>query len=56
MEDKICILCKRPYTGYGHNPAPITKEGRCCYTCNMIKVVPIRMEIIMRFRQEDEEE
>jgi len=29
---------------YGHNPAPLGKEGdRCCSTCNMMKVIPARL-------------
>lgn len=41
-ENKICVLCKEKYKGYGNNAEPITK-GRCCDECNNTKVIPIRL-------------
>lgn len=40
---KICCLCGKPYTGYGNNPDPIKKSGRCCDNCNNNKVIPARI-------------
>ena len=49
----ICVLCNEEIKGdvvngeakvYGHNPAPLADEGRCCDECNMFKVVPARMK------------
>ena len=37
-----CCICGTTFIGYGNNPAPITKEGRCCDECNMHKVIPAR--------------
>lgn len=36
-----CVLCGEPIDGYGHNPAPLSHEGRCCDDCNM-KVIVVR--------------
>jgi len=30
---------------YGHNAKPIF-DGRCCDTCNLIYIIPIRMELM----------
>lgn len=54
----ICVLCNRQFDEYekvdmgehtfvavgGHNPAPLSKEGRCCSKCNYGKVLPARLE------------
>ena len=29
-----CCLCGNEFSGYGHNPEPLTDEGRCCNECN----------------------
>ena len=39
----LCILCGLPYEGYGHNPSPLRKHGRCCLKCNWDKVIPARL-------------
>lgn len=38
-----CVICGKPITGYGNNPAPVKDEGRCCDDCNAEHVVPARM-------------
>lgn len=51
MEEKYmkCCICGRIFKGYGNNPAPVKKHGRCCDDCNSSKVIPARMaEIIKR--------
>ena len=49
----ICVLCNEEIKGdvvngeakvYGHNPAPLADEGKCCDECNMFKVIPARMD------------
>ncbi len=40
----ICCICKMPFTGYGNNPDPVKKRGRCCDSCNAEKVIPARIE------------
>lgn len=38
----ICVLCKKECEGWGNNPAPLRKKGKCCDSCN-IKVVNARV-------------
>ena len=38
-----CILCKGEIVGYGNNPDPLSTTGRCCDTCNDVRVIPARM-------------
>ena len=33
-EEHDCVLCGIHFKGYGHNPDPLAKEGRCCDSCN----------------------
>lgn len=54
----ICVLCNKEFDKYenteigsetfvsvgGHNPAPLSDEGRCCTKCNFGKVLPARLE------------
>ena len=39
-----CVICNEVYEGYGHNPYPITENGRCCDDCNSGKVIPARIQ------------
>lgn len=41
-----CVLCLKPSHGYGHNPAPMKKKGKCCDACNYLKVLPCRMNLV----------
>jgi hypothetical protein len=63
-----CVLCNYDIKGavingeakvYGHNPAPLADEGRCCDQCNLTKVAPARFVLkiyaeaeIMQAREE----
>lgn len=39
-----CVICgKEIKRGYGHNPAPIKTEGRCCDSCDDLYVLPMRL-------------
>src|SRR5262245_35466155 len=38
---KVCSLCHRNFTGFGHNADPF--EGRCCAECNEKEVMPARL-------------
>lgn len=29
-----CVICKTMFRGFGNNPAPLKKRGRCCNGCN----------------------
>jgi len=47
-KEKLCVLCKKSITGaYGHNAEPLAK-GRCCNHCNAYKVVPQRIQSLMK--------
>ncbi len=39
----ICCICGEESEGYGNNPAPIKKEGKCCDACNAKFVIPARL-------------
>tara|TARA_R110000751_G_scaffold196183_1_gene301463 strand:+ start:522 stop:719 length:198 start_codon:yes stop_codon:yes gene_type:complete len=50
----ICVLCNEEIKGdvvngeakvYGHNPAPLSNEGRCCDDCNYGKVLLERLKM-----------
>jgi len=36
---KKCVICDNKFTGWGHNPDPISKKGRCCDSCNYLVIV-----------------
>lgn len=41
-----CIICGKPIVGYGNNPWPLHKVGKCCDECNTNKVIPARLALI----------
>jgi hypothetical protein len=41
-----CVICGDKIDGYGHNPAPVKKRGRCCSFCNDIRVIPARLKLL----------
>ena len=51
-----CCLCKEDIevsiTGwkFGHNPQPLAngEDDRCCDFCNTTKVIPKRLELILK--------
>ena len=47
-EKKVCCLCGKEFTGYGNNAWPFTNNGICCDECNRQKVLPARMELLMK--------
>lgn len=40
----ICSICGKYYEGYGNNAQPIN-DGRCCEECNLMVVIPQRMQL-----------
>lgn len=51
-----CVLCNEDIRGevingiarvYGHNPSPLSNEGKCCDECNMKKVIPARIKNVV---------
>lgn len=45
-EQYTCVLCGKPATGWGNNPAPAAETGMACDTCNAEKVLPMRLAIM----------
>ena len=47
-----CCICRKWSLGrgdkkqFGNNPAPLKTTGQCCDSCNISKVIPIRMQRI----------
>lgn len=52
MKEIRCCICGRKFTGYGNNPAPVRKRGRCCDDCNYLIVIPKRIELLAREMRE----
>ena len=48
--EHLCCICGKEILGYGNNPYPLKKEGRCCDECNLL-VIQARMNGV-----EDEKE
>ena len=44
---KQCCLCDDFLSGDGNNAQPLN-DGRCCYECNVVKVIPARLGLIVR--------
>jgi hypothetical protein len=50
MEKFICCLCDKEVEGYGNDPSPIQTENEndeCCDECNLVKVVPARINLVI---------
>ena len=39
----VCPICGKTFIGYGNNPYPVAKDGRCCDECNITSVIPMRL-------------
>lgn len=48
-----CCFCGNTFDGYGNNPYPLNKnpKAQCCNTCNMMYVVPARMNNLKEQRE-----
>lgn len=54
----ICCICKQKINGHGHNPDPVPTEWpeqRCCDICNAGIVIPMRLELAMKEKNEEDE-
>jgi hypothetical protein len=40
----VCVLCCGQKYGFGNNPDPCSKTGRCCDDCNRKSVIPARLK------------
>lgn len=53
MKDtNICCICRQVFIGYGNNPEPVKKRGRCCDLCNYNKVIPARLKQINKHKED----
>lgn len=43
-----CVICGKPFYGFGNSPSPIKYTGRCCDDCNSSVVVPARYYLFFR--------
>lgn len=43
-EKKTCCICGIEFAGWGNNPEPVRHDGECCDQCNMLYVIPARLE------------
>lgn len=43
MKKIKCCICGKKFYGWGNNPTPIKRKGKCCDNCNLIKVIPARL-------------
>ncbi len=41
-----CCICKRQFSDYGNNPAPVKFSGRCCDECNRTVVLAARIKLL----------
>ncbi len=42
VQEKICVICERSYSGYGNSSEPVS-PGLCCDRCNVNVVVKLRI-------------
>lgn len=42
QDKQECSVCGEDYVGFGNNAYPVN-EGRCCDSCNMLVVIPVRL-------------
>ena len=47
-KENFCCICGEPLDGYGNNPEPFMAydDGRCCDSCNLKFVIPLRIQSI----------
>ena len=43
-----CCICKNEIDGFGNNPQPYKKRGRCCDDCNSYYVIPYRILLLIK--------
>ena len=54
-DKKRCCICKKEYSGYGNNPAPVKDRGLCCDACNYGVVIPIRAAALVKQKKAEAE-
>jgi len=48
-----CVCGAEECEGYGNNPDPVKKKGRCCDVCNTTKVIPARITSLSTTKKVD---
>lgn len=43
---KKCCICGKSFIGWGNNPWTVKDDGVCCDECNMMRVLPKRIELL----------
>lgn len=41
-----CVICTKEKTGFGNNPQPVKQKGKCCDDCNLLWVIPARVNLM----------
>jgi len=52
-----CCLCDKEVEGYGNNPRPLpikNENDQCCDECNQTKVIPARIELLIKKNETNE--
>lgn len=47
-----CCLCDNEIKGRGNNSWPFRKKSRCCNDCNYNKVIPARLKLIIKSKED----
>ena len=50
-KEETCCICGEPIEGYGNNPNPYKREGRCCDACNLKFVIPARLAELNKLKE-----
>lgn len=50
-----CVICGGLFIGWGNNPYPLYKNGRCCDVCNSVYVIPTRIALLGASSEEEYE-
>ena len=58
MEEHICCICGKKFTGWGNNPWPVVndEDARCCDDCNDTRVLEARLASMFCRKETDNEE
>lgn len=49
-----CVLCGDKIFGWGNNPSPLATKGKCCEICNDTRVIPARLAMMFRSRNDEQ--
>lgn len=52
-----CCICGCPLSEFGNNPWPVSdnENDRCCDACNVKVVIPKRIELSFKNKEEEKE-